>query len=199
MIGAIAGAGMQVIGGVANAILGARQAAKRRRELADKERNNTNWYNRRYNEVGTERADAKAALTAMREAQQQRVANAQGRSAVMGGSSAVGAVEKQAANQALGNTVASINAQQAQRKDAIETQYNKTRDAISDARSNIALQTQQGIASAVTGASAGAAQMFGTMGSGSGTDSKTTATKPTKLTDVDLYNREYFNDAKWWK
>ena len=157
----ILGAGLQVGGAVVNAITGARSAARQRAELRKQAEQNKLWYNRRYNEVGTERADAKAALTAMREAQQQRVANAQGRSAVMGGSSAVGAMEKQAANNALGNTISSINAQQEQRKDAIENKYLDTENKLSNMRIGVQQQQQNNIANAVTNASKTAAQLFG--------------------------------------
>ena len=87
MIGALIGAGVSLAGQGINAILGARQAARQQRELDKQERDNQAWYDRRYNEVGHERADAQRLLTKMAEAQRQRTLDAAGRSAVIGSSS----------------------------------------------------------------------------------------------------------------
>lgn len=159
----IAGLGLSAGGAVAGGILGVIERAKQRKLLRQKEKENQRWYNRRYNEVGTERANAKKALTAMRDAQEQRVANARGRAAVMGGSSAAVAQEKQAANQALGNTVANINAQAEQQKDGIEKQYLAQQDAIQNARMNMSAQTNANIANAASQAVNAGMHMFADM------------------------------------
>lgn len=160
MFGLLGGA-LQVGGAIANGIFGARQARKQQRMLEEQRAKNERWFNRRYNEVGTERADARAALTAMRDAQQARIANQAGRSAVMGGSASAMAAEKQAANQAIGNTIANINANNESRKDSIEKQYMANDSAITDKMINNERQKQNAIAGAVTGASKAAAGMFG--------------------------------------
>lgn len=150
---------MQIGGAVANGILGAKSAAKQRRMINEQRDKNQAWYDRRYNEVGTERADAKAALTAMRDAQTQRMANAAGRSAVMGGSSNQAAIEKQSANNAIGNTISGINAGAESRKAGIENQYMQQDNKFADALLKNEQQRQQNISGAVTTAGNAAAGM----------------------------------------
>lgn len=170
------GTGVAAGGTVAGGILGAIERAKQRRILRQQEQQNQRWYNRRYNEVGTERADAKRALTAMRDAQAQRVADAAGRAAVMGTGAATVAQEKQAANQAIGNTVAGINAQAEQRKQAIENQYLQKQDQIQQQRAGLHAQAVQQIAGATGTASALGAQILAGAGHNSGTNKQAPAT-----------------------
>ena len=134
MIGAIIGAATAAAGGITNAIQGAREARKQRRELDRRERENTLWYDRRYNEAGTQRADAQLALTRLAEQQQRRMQSARGHAAVGGTTQATLAAEREAANKAMGDTVGAINARQDARRDAVERRYMAQRDAISDAR-----------------------------------------------------------------
>ena len=159
MLGSILGGAMQIGGAVANGIFGARSAAKQRKMINEQRDRNRAWYDRRYNEVGTERADARAALTAMRDAQTQRMANAAGRSAVMGGSSNQAAMERQAANNAIGNTISGINAGAESRKAGIENQYMQRDNKFADDLIKNEQQRQQSISSAVTTASDAAASM----------------------------------------
>ena len=171
------GAGVAAAGQVAGGILGAIERAKQRRILRQQEQQNQRWYNRRYNEVGTERADARRALTAMKEAQERRAADAAGRAAVMGTGSAVVAQEKQAANQAIGNTAANINAQAEQRKQAIENQYMQRKDAIQQQRANLHAQQAQQIANAATQVSAlGAKALDGLGGTSTGATTQAAVT-----------------------
>ena len=134
MIGAIIGAATAAAGGITNAIQGAREARKQRRELDRRERENTLWYDRRYNEAGTQRADAQLALTRLADQQQRRMQSARGHAAVGGTTQAALAAEREAANKAMGDTVGAINARQDARRDAVEQRYMAQRDAISDAR-----------------------------------------------------------------
>lgn len=117
-----------MLGSILGGIFGASSASKQRKMLEKEKKKNEQWYNRRYNEVGTERADAQAALTAMRAAQKERSAAARGASVVAGGSAESAAAEKEAANKAMAGTIATINASNESRKDAIENQY-MNRDA----------------------------------------------------------------------
>lgn len=163
MIGSILGGAMQIGGAVANSILGARSAAKQRKMLEAQKQENTNWYNRRYNEVGTERADAKAALTAMRDAQEQRMANNAGRTAVMGASATQRAQEKQAANNAIGNTIQAINTANEARKSSIENQYMQTNRQLGNKEMELEQRRADNLASAVSNASSAASSMMGSI------------------------------------
>ena len=86
LLGAL-GLGLGAAGSAANFISQAKEARKRRRALDERERENEAWYRRKYNEVGTESASAQRALTAMRDAQKERMNRASGAAAVSGASS----------------------------------------------------------------------------------------------------------------
>lgn len=130
----IAGLGTAAVGVGISALGGARAARQRRRELAQRERENNAWYDQRYNELGTERADAQAALSAMRAAQAQRMSSARGASAVMGASAGSVAAEKNAANMAMGQTIGQINANAEAYKQGVENTYLQRKNDLSKAK-----------------------------------------------------------------
>lgn len=134
MISSIIGAGTAAIGAGLSALGGARAARAKRRELAKRESENNAWYDQRYNELGTERADAQAALSAMRAAQAQRMQAARGAGAVMGASAGSAAAEKNAANMAMGQTIGQINAGAEAYKQGIENTYMQNKNDISNQR-----------------------------------------------------------------
>ena len=149
LLGAL-GLGLGAAGSAANFISQAKEARKRRRALDERERENEAWYNRKYNEVGAESASAQRALTAMRDAQRQRIDRASGAAAVSGASSESVAAEKAAANKAIGDTVSAIAARDDARKERVEDEYRRERRAIENARDNISLQKQQNTAAATS-------------------------------------------------
>lgn len=123
MIGAIIGGAMKVGGAVAGGIMGAKSARKQARMIADEKSKNQAWFDRRYNEDSTQRAEAQAAITKMREAMKERTTAAAGTAAVMGGTEESMAVEKEAQNKAMAETMSNIAINGEARKDAIEAQY----------------------------------------------------------------------------
>lgn len=157
----IAGVATAGIGAGLSALGGARAARRKRRELAKREADNNAWYDQRYNELGTERADAQAALSAMRAAQAQRMSSARGASAVMGASAGSVAAEKNAANQAMGQTIGQINANNENNKMAIENTYLQKKDDISNQRLNMYEQQSQNLAAAGSQLSSLGAGMMG--------------------------------------
>ena len=149
LLGAL-GLGLGAAGSAANFISQAKEARKRRRALDERERENEAWYKRKYNELGTESASAQRALTAMRDAQQQRMNRASGAAAVSGASSESVAAEKAAANKAIGDTVSAIAARDDARKERVDDEYRRERRAIENARDNSSLQKQQNTAAATS-------------------------------------------------
>lgn len=133
-ISAAIGAASSLIGTGISAIFGARAARQKRRELAKQERENNAWYDQKYNEVGTERAEAQAALSAMRAAQEQRMQSARGASAVMGASAGSVAAEKNAANMAMAQTIGDINKNAEAYKQSVENTYLQKKNDISNQR-----------------------------------------------------------------
>lgn len=137
MIGTIIGAA----GGLASSIWGGVQASKAAKkandELAAQRQKNEDWYRRRYNEDYTQSAEAQAAMTKARELAQEQMKAARGVAAVMGGTEAGVAAQQQAANKMLADTMSGIAQNATARKDAVESQYLQTENALS--------QQQQGV------------------------------------------------------
>ena len=197
LLGAL-GLGLGAAGSAANFISQAKEARKRRRALDERERENEAWYNRKYNEVGTESAAAQRALTAMRDAQQQRMNRASGAAAVSGASSESVAAEKAAANKTIGDTVSAIAARDDARKERVDDEYRRERRAIENARDNISLQKQQNMAAATSQALNTAGNIIaigGEMGGSGGNKSvqrqAPTATTGTKAGSTSLFDPDY--------
>lgn len=190
--------GLGAAGSAANFISQAKEARKRRRALDERERENEAWYNRKYNEVGTESASAQRALTAMRDAQRQRMNRASGAAAVSGASSESVAAEKAAANNAIGDTVSAIAARDDARKERVDKEYMREKRAIENARDNISLQKQQNTAAATSQALNTAGNIIalggdigGSGGNKSGQQQSPTATTSTKAGSTSLFDPDY--------
>ena len=197
LLGAL-GLGLGAAGSAANFISQAKEARKRRRALDERERENEAWYKRKYNEVGTESASAQRALTAMRDAQRERMNRASGAAAVSGASSESVAAEKAAANKAVGDTVSAIAARDDARKERIDDEYRREKRAIENARDNISLQKQQNTAAATSQAlnTAGniialGGEMGGSGGNKRGQQKVPTATTSTKAGSTSLFDPDY--------
>ena len=197
LLGAL-GLGLGAAGSAANFISQAKEARKRRRALDERERENEAWYRRKYNELGTESASAQRALTAMRDAQRERMNRASGAAAVSGASSESVAAEKAAANKAIGDTVSAIAARDDARKERVDDEYRRERRAIENARDNISLQKQQNTAAATSQAlnTAGniialGGEMGGSGGNKDGQRQTPTATTSTKAGSTSLFDPDY--------
>lgn len=143
--------GSSIFGGIS-----ASKAAKRAKKLVEEQKQkNQDWYNRRYNEDATQRADAQRILNKTTEAIKNRNKSIAGRSAVMGGDDASIAQEKALNAQAMADATSSIVTLGEGRKDIIENQYlttdanltNKLVD-IENNRANAIADATKGVAGA---------------------------------------------------
>ena len=133
LIGSALGAAGSIFGGIS-----ASKAMKNvKRDLEDRKRENQDWYDRRYNEDATQRADAQRILTMTEESIKNRNRQAAGSQAVMGGTDESTAAAKAANSQALADAAATIAVNAEQRKDNIESQYRATDAAIDDQLNNL--------------------------------------------------------------
>lgn len=148
MWAAIAGAVLGAAGSATNFITQAKEARKRSAALDKRERDNTNWYNREYNKVGTEAATAQRAISIMKDAQKARMARASGAAAVTGASGETVAAEKAAANKAISDTMSAIAAQDDARRERVDAQYRAERRHIEDQRDNLSTIRMQNMAAA---------------------------------------------------
>ena len=130
MIGSLIGAGIGAVGSVIGAIASKNATQEANRIAAQQRADNQAWYDRRYNEDATQRADAQRILTMTMDRIRQQNKNAAGTQAVMGGSEESVAAAKAAGANALADTASQIAASGAERKDAIENQYLTNKQAL---------------------------------------------------------------------
>ena len=166
MLGSLIGAGL----GVASSIFGGISARKARRKqermLAQQEQENQAWYDRKYNEDPTKRADTVRLLTQMQEQIKNRNKAARGRQAVMGGTEDSTTAVKEANNKTLADTTSQIVAANESRKDAIEGQYQARKDAIQNKRMGLEAEKAAGTASVAAGVAGTAANIAATIDGG---------------------------------
>ncbi len=153
-IGGALGIGASIFGGIS-----ASKAMKKvKKNLEGQMNENQNWYDRRYNEDATQRADAQRILTMTNENIRQRNQQAAGTQAVMGGTEESVASAKAANNQALADATSQIAVNGERRKDQIESQYMQTKAELNEKLNNLEQAKAQNTAQAVQGvAQAGSA------------------------------------------
>lgn len=123
MIGSLIGAGIGALGGVLGGISKNKKLREQEKYLEEKRKQNKNWYDRRYNEDATQRADAQAMLTRTNEEIRNRNRAAAGSAAVMGGTEESLAATKEANAKTLADATSNIAVSAEARKDAIESKY----------------------------------------------------------------------------
>ena len=144
MTGSLIGAGLQAVGSIFGGISASKAMKKVKKNLQQQKQANQDWYDRRYNEDATQRADAQRILTKTEESIRNR-----NRQAV--------AAAKAANNQALADATSQIAVNAEARKDQIEQTYQQRDAQIDDALNNLEIKKSEAISSAVQGvAQAGA-------------------------------------------
>ena len=157
MIGSLVGAGLSAVGSIFGGISASKAMKKVKKNLQAQKQANQDWYDRRYNEDATQRADAQRILTMTEESIKNRNLQAAGAQAVMGGTEESVAATKAANNQALADATSQIAVNAEARKDQIEQTYQQKDAQINDALNNLEINKAQAISSAVQGvAQAGA-------------------------------------------
>lgn len=155
MIGGIisgaAGAAVKIGGAIAGGRAASRAAKRAKRIVEEQKKENQQWFDRRYNEDATQRADAQRILTMTQDSIRNRNRQAAATAAVMGGTNESVAAEKAANNQALSDTMSQIVASAADRKDQIEGQFRQRNADLNQQLIEIEQQRAQGIAQATQG------------------------------------------------
>lgn len=152
--------------------------------LAQQEKENQAWYDRKYNEDPTKRADTVRLLTQMQEQIKNRNNAAKGRQAVMGGTEDSTTAVKEANNKTLSDTTSQIVAANESRKDAIEEKYQERKDAIQKKRMGLEAEKAAGAASVAAGVAGTAANIASTLDSGLGKVARPSVLSPTQA-DMD--------------
>ena len=156
MLGSIIGGALALVGSGIGAALASDAAKTAKNNIEQQKRENQNWYDRRYNEDPTLRADAQRILTKTAEMVRERNAAAQGAAAVAGGTEESVAATKEANAKAISDAASQIAARGDARKDAIEQQYMARKqgydnqlNAIEQNRANAIAQSTGSLAGAV--------------------------------------------------
>lgn len=130
--------------GVGSSLFGANKAKKAARRAQAENQYRTNaekaWYDKNYN---TDYLDTKAGQNLMRrakEVQDEYVRKADGAAAVGGGTAASVAMAKEAANKAMGDTIANVAAQDTARKQHVEDAHLQNTQQLSRERQQIEQQ-----------------------------------------------------------
>ena len=157
LIGSIAGGALGAAGSIFGGISASKAMRRVKKNLQAQKEANQNWYDRRYNEDATQRADAQRILTLTEESIRNRNRQAAGAQAVMGGTDESTAAAKAANAQALADATSQIADGAENRKDQIEQTYQQRDSQINEALNNLEINKAQAISQAVQGvAKAGA-------------------------------------------
>ena len=132
MLGGIIGGVAGALGGIFGGICKNKMLKKQMAMVNEQKRENLDWYDRRYNEDATQRADAQAILTKTSEMRKHRNQQSAGTQAVMGGTEESVAASKEANAKALSDATSQIAVAGAQRKDQIEGQYRERQNQLDE-------------------------------------------------------------------
>lgn len=168
MIGALIGAGLGLASSIAGGIANRKARRKQEQMLAQQQRENQAWYDRKYNEDPTKRADMVRLLTQMQEQIKNRNRAAKGRQAVMGGTEDSTTAVKEANNKTLADTTSQIVAANEARKDAIEQQYQQNKRSIQGQQMQMEAEKSADTANVVAGVAGTAANIAATLDAGTG-------------------------------
>lgn len=161
MFGSLVSAGLGAVGGIFGASSKNKLIKKQMQMVNQQKRENQDWYDRRYNEDATQRADAQRLLTMTEESIKKRNKAAAGTAAVMGGTDESVAATKEANSQALADATSQIAAAAEQRKDQIEQQYQQRKDNLNQQLMELQGQKQSVLNAAIGGAASGLGSALG--------------------------------------
>lgn len=126
ILGGAIGAGLGAFGSIFGGLSASKAMKRYKQNLEQQRKKNQDWYDRRYNEDATQRADAQAIMSRTEDSIRNRNRRAAGTQAVMGGTDETLAATKAANNEALATATTNIAVNGEARKDAIEGQYLQT-------------------------------------------------------------------------
>jgi hypothetical protein len=155
MVGAIAGAAIQAGSSIYGAIKSS-QANKRAQDLIQSQKDeNRKWYEQRMAEDYTQRADVQNVLRKQRDMLSEQYKRARATNIVAGGTDESLAMQQQAANEVLGDTMGNIAAQAEAYREGVENQYRAQDAALT--QQQVAAHQQQAAQIAAAAGQAGKA------------------------------------------
>ena len=148
-LGSLIGGAMNIGATIFGGIKQAKAMKKVKNNIQNQQKENQNWYDRRYNEDATQRADAQRLITMTEESIKNRNKQAAGSAAVMGGTEESVAAAKAANNAALAGTMSQIAVNAEQRKDAIEGQYMERKAGLNQQLNDLEIKKAEEISKGV--------------------------------------------------
>lgn len=161
ILGGAIGAGLGAVGSIFGGVSASKAMKRVKNNLQEQRKKNQDWYNRRYNEVATQRADAQAILTKTEDSIRNRNKQAAGVQAVMGGTEESVAAAKAANNEALAQATTNIAVNGEARKDAIEGQYLQTDANIQQQINDLEQKKAVNVSQAIQGVTQAGANIAG--------------------------------------
>lgn len=163
MIGTIIGAAAQLGSSIYGAVKSS-QANKKAQQMIQNQRDeNQKWYDQKMAEDYMQRSDVQNVLRKQRELLSEQYQRARATNIVAGGTDESLALQQQAANEAMGNTMADIAANAASYKEGVENQFrtqdaalNQQQVAAEQAKAQAIAQAAGQVGSAVSGLVTGA-------------------------------------------
>lgn len=155
IIGSLVGGALGIGGSIFGGISASKAMKKIRGNYLDRQRENLDWYDRRWNEDATQKADAQRILAIMDERMRNSNKGAAGQAAVMGGDVPVNRFGDDYAE-----AVSRIAVHGDQTKSGIEKQYMETKAQLDDKMNELYAQQANNTANAVKGVTQSAANMF---------------------------------------
>ncbi len=161
LLGGAIGAGLGAVGSIFGGIAASKAMKNVKNNINAQRSANRDWYDRRYNEDATQRADAVAAVNRVEQGIRERNRQAAGTQAVMGGTEESTAATKAANNQAVAEATAAIAVNGDRRKDAIEGQFQAKEEALQSQLNDLERQKAGNVAQAIQGVAQAGANIAG--------------------------------------
>lgn len=168
MLGTLIGAGLGLASSIAGGIANRKAREKQEQMIAQQQKENQAWFDRKYNEDPTKRADTVRLLTQMQEQIKNRNKAAKGRQAVMGGTEDSTTAVKEANNKTLADTTSQIVAANDARKDNMENQYRARKSQLQGQQMSLEAEKAADTANAVAGVAGTAANIAAAVDSDGG-------------------------------
>ena len=150
-LGSMIGGGLKVVGGIAGGIMSAINNRKIKKNIEQQMRDNQDWFDRRYNEDATQRADAQRVLTNLNETIRNRNKQIAGTQAVMGGTEESVASAKAINNDAIADATSNIAVASEARKADIENTYLANKSDLNDQLNQLGREHGKMIRESVSG------------------------------------------------
>jgi hypothetical protein len=150
ILGSLIGTGVGAIGTALGQWQASKAAKRAKANIESAKQQNQAWYERRYNEDATQRADAQRVLTMTADNIRKRNKQAAAAQAVTGGTDESVAATREANNQALASAASGIAANAQASKDNVEQRYQATNSDLNNQLTNIEMNRANQITTATS-------------------------------------------------